>query len=200
MSLTRLATRKRQVLCRHQIISRRSETQSSSQPIFWSDMNGIPARFPQPDHGEPISHFLIDADFLPTSITMTNAVTASSECPGRVDCGHQPQIYIHGHPKFSARLSGNIQNRRRHPAHSTSRPLQLYHWWAMATATRWAWVAMFGCPTISARAGPQAGTSTAPIFIWSLMVDMILSTRTWPRKRFPPSPKCSPTKSAITSA
>ncbi|HWF18299.1 MAG TPA: matrixin family metalloprotease [Verrucomicrobiae bacterium] len=40
-----------------------------------ADTNNIAARFVLPDRGEPIP-YLIDADYLPTGITLTNAVTA----------------------------------------------------------------------------------------------------------------------------
>ncbi len=42
-----------------------------------ADTYGVPARFPTPDRGEPIP-YLVDASFLPTGITLTNALTAVS--------------------------------------------------------------------------------------------------------------------------
>ncbi len=48
---------------------------SSTATNLMVDGNGIPARFILPDRGEPIP-YLIDADYLPTGITQTQAVTA----------------------------------------------------------------------------------------------------------------------------
>jgi hypothetical protein len=48
---------------------------SSAATNLLTNVSGIPARFLQPDRGEPIP-YLIDADYLPASMTQTQAVSA----------------------------------------------------------------------------------------------------------------------------